>query len=94
MEIRGPLFGNRIDGSPSKCSIQHYIAIDGFCAWQSNHSGVIPWAQPVDCGTPVSGKEAIRATRLAALHANILNGIATDMALPFGGTYLVLLFVE
>ena len=46
---------------------------------------MIPWANPVACGSPVNGKDAIRATRLAALHANVLNGIATDMDLPFGG---------
>jgi hypothetical protein len=85
MEVSGPLLGNRVDGTLSKCSIQHYIAIDGLCGWQSNHNPLIPWAQPVACGTPVKGKDAIRATRLAALHANVLNGIATDMDLPFGG---------
>ena len=85
VEIRGPLFGNRVDGTPSKCSIQHYISIDGYCGWQSNHNGDVPWLQAVKCGTPVTGKEAVRATRLAGLHANVLNGIATDMALPFGG---------
>jgi hypothetical protein len=85
MELTGPLFGSRVDGTPSKCSIQHYIAIDGYCGWQSNHNGDVPWLQVVECGTPVSGKEAVRATRLAALYANVLNGIATDMGLPFGG---------
>jgi hypothetical protein len=85
MEITGPLFGNQLDGTPSKCSIQHYISIDGYCGWQTNHNGDVPWLQGVECGTPVTGKEAVRATRLSGLYANVLNGIATDMGLPFGG---------
>lgn len=85
MEVTGPLFGKRLDGTPSKCSIQHYIAIDGYCGWQTNHNGDVPWLKELDCGIPVTGDEAVRATRLAGLYANVLNGIATDMALPFGG---------
>lgn len=86
MEISGPLIGSRADGTPCKCCIQHYISIDGFCGWQSNHNVDVPWLQAVEsCGTRVTGKNAVRAARLAGLYANVLNGIATEMGLPHGG---------
>lgn len=85
MEIEGPLIGNRADGSINRCSIQHFIAIDGFCGWHSNHDANMPWLADVNCDTPVTGKEAVRASRLAGLYACVLNGLGTEMDLPFGG---------
>lgn len=86
MDVVGPLIGFKVDGiTPNRCTIQHFSAIDGFCGWHSNHLADVPWLRNIDCGTPVSGEEAIRATRLAALYANILNGLATKMQLPLGG---------
>jgi hypothetical protein len=85
MEVSGPLIGSRADGKLSKCCIQHYIAIEGFCGWHSNHNGDVPWLEAVECGTCVAGKDAVRAARLAGLYANVLNGVATEMGLPFGG---------
>ncbi|EEC48277.1 predicted protein [Phaeodactylum tricornutum CCAP 1055/1] len=85
MDIKGPLIGKRTDGSDGMCSIQHFIAVDGFCGWHSNHNAEVPWLRGVECGHRVTGTKAVRATRLAGLYANVLNGLATDLDLPRGG---------
>lgn len=46
---------------------------------------MLPYCKPVSNGLPIEGTGAIRATMLAALYANVLNGLATDLNLPFGG---------
>lgn len=76
-EIRGPLL--------SKGSIQHFIAIDGLCGWHSNHNAEVPWLEDIDCSPVFTGARAIESVRLAALEAVVLNTVATQNALPFGG---------
>ncbi|GAX14805.1 hypothetical protein FisN_29Lh004 [Fistulifera solaris] len=85
LDISGPLFGDRGDGKPAKLSIQHFIAIDGFCGWYTNHNANVPWIRGIDCGPRLKGAEAVRAARYAAVYATCLNGLATERDLPFGG---------
>lgn len=85
MYISGPLAGSRADASPSVLRIQHFIGIEGFCGWKSHESPMIPFSEAVEQGERLSGDRAVRATRLAALYANTLNGLATSLHLPFGG---------
>jgi hypothetical protein len=85
LDISGPLFGDRGDGEPAKLSIQHFIAIDGFCGWYTNHNANVPWIRGIDCGPRLKGTEAVRAVRFAAVYATCLNGLATERDLPFGG---------
>jgi hypothetical protein len=85
LDISGPLFGDRGDGKPAKLSIQHFIAIDGFCGWYTNHNANVPWIRSIDCGPRLKGAEAVRAVRFAAVYATCLNGLATERDLPFGG---------
>jgi hypothetical protein len=83
--ITGPLTGTRADGTPCELSVQHFIGIEGFCGWHSNADVEIPYNEPVPSGPRISGEEAVRAARLAALLAMVLNGSATELNLPFGG---------
>lgn len=85
MYIKGPLAGNRADGTPSELEIQHFIGIEGFCGWKSNANADVPFNEAVPAGKRLSGEDAVRATRIAGLYANILNGLATELGLPFGG---------
>ena len=85
LDICGPLFGDRGDGKPARVSIQHYIAIDGFCGWYTNHNANVPWIRGIDCGPRLHGADAARAARFAAVYATCLNGLATERDLPFGG---------
>jgi hypothetical protein len=78
MEIRsGPLLSN--------VSIQHYIAIEGICAWASNHNAQVPWIQDVDCGPRLMGKDVLPAVRLAALQALVVVTVGSELHLPSGG---------
>ena len=83
--ISGPLAGSRADGTPSSLRIQHFIGIEGFCGWKSNENAIVPFNEAVEGGPRLSGPDAVRAARLAGLYANVLNGLATEMKLPFGG---------
>uniref|UniRef100_A0A7S3L2K5 Uncharacterized protein n=1 Tax=Amphora coffeiformis TaxID=265554 RepID=A0A7S3L2K5_9STRA len=85
MYITGPLAGSRADGTPSTLRIQHFIGIEGFCGWKSHESPQVPFNEAVEQGARLTGSDAVRASRLAALYANALNGLATDLHLPFGG---------
>jgi len=85
MVISGPLAGSRADGTPSSLRIQHFIGIEGFCGWKSNENALVPFNEAVEGGPRLSGPDAVRAARLAGLYANVLNGLATEMKLPFGG---------
>lgn len=85
MTIRGPLAGSRTDGTPSTLALQHFIGIEGFCGWHSHANAVVPFNEPVPAGSPLTGENAVRAIRLAGLHAIVLNGLATELGLPFGG---------
>lgn len=85
LRIRGPLAGSRSDGTPSTLALQHFIGIEGFCGWHSHANPVVPFNEAVPAGTPLTGLQAVRAVRLAGLHANVLNGLATELGLPFGG---------
>jgi hypothetical protein len=38
-----------------------------------------------DAGTGLKGKDAVRAARIAALYATTLNGLSSELKLPFGG---------
>lgn len=86
MHLTGPLAGKRADGTPSTLRVQHYIGIEGFCGWKSHELPQVPFSQAVEHGPRLTEPaEVVRATRLAALHAIALNGVATDLHLPFGG---------
>ena len=85
MYISGPLAGKRGDGTPSQLAIQHFIGIEGYCGWHSHANADVPFNEAVKADKPVSGEAAIRAARLAALYATSLNGLATELNLPFGG---------
>jgi hypothetical protein len=78
LEVRnGPLLQN--------ISIQHFIAIDGLCAWSSNSNADAPWIQDIECGPRLKGLEVIPAVRLAAMQALIVSTIGTELSLPNGG---------
>ena len=85
MYISGPLAGTRADGTPSTLRIQHYIGIEGFCGWKSHEAPQVPFNEAIEQDKRLTGSDAVRATRLTALYANALNGLATDLQLPFGG---------
>lgn len=85
MIIRGPLAGSRADGTPSELNIQHFVAIDGFCGWHQNSNPQVAYNEAVERGERLTGDDAVRAARIAGLYANCLNGLATEMELPFGG---------
>jgi hypothetical protein len=85
MYISGPLAGKRADGTPSNLRIQHFIGIEGFCGWKSHESVEVPFNEGREAVDRLEGKDAVRAARLAGLYANVLNGLATDLKLPFGG---------
>jgi hypothetical protein len=77
LEVRGPLL--------EKGSIQHYMSVEGVCAWGSNHYSVAPWIQDVYCGPVYRGRDVVRTVRVAALEAVLINGVASELELPFGG---------
>lgn len=85
LDISGPLFGTNDQGKSSWCNIQHYTAIEGMCGWHSNHTPKAPWMTDVDYCEPFRGKEAVRAVRMAALSAIVLNTVGTELNLPNGG---------
>jgi hypothetical protein len=85
LRIRGPLAGSRTDGTPSTLALQHFIGIEGFCGWHSHANPVVPFNEAVPAGAPLRGENAVRAVRLAGLHAIVLNGLASELGLPFGG---------
>jgi hypothetical protein len=45
----------------------------------------VPFNIPIEHGERLSGADAVRAARIAALYGVTLNGLATEMDLPFGG---------
>lgn len=66
--------------------IQHFIGIEGFCGWKPDQNPEVPFNENVESGRPLKdAPEMVRAVRLAALYATVLNGLATDLELPFGG---------
>lgn len=78
LEIQsGPLLRN--------ISIQHFIAIDGLCAWASNSNADAPWIRDIECGPRLKGYEVLPAVRLAAMQALVVSTVGTDFALPNGG---------
>lgn len=79
MEVRGgPLLEH--------ASLQHYLAIEGLCAWHSNHNASVPWLQNVDCSRVMVGAEEVaECVRVAAMQAIVLNTLATEQRLPHGG---------
>ena len=85
MTISGPLAGTRADGTPSTLNIQHFVGIEGFCGWKSHENPQVPFNKEVEACERLQGQDVVRATRLAGLYANVLNGLATEMDLPFGG---------
>jgi len=85
MKISGPLAGTRKDGTPSELALQHFIGIEGYCGWHPHANAVVPFNEAVPAGTPLSGEQAVRGVCLAGLYANVMNGLATELRLPFGG---------
>ncbi|CAJ1939011.1 unnamed protein product [Cylindrotheca closterium] len=66
--------------------IQHFIGIEGFCGWKMDQNAEVPYNENVESGRPLKdASEIVRAVRLSALYANVLNGLATELELPFGG---------
>lgn len=86
LKIEGPLVGrDETTGTPHKCDIQFYMAIDGMCGWHSNHNPDAPWIERI-ATTPVYTKEqALVAVRMAGIVACTFNQIGTEMDLPLGG---------
>ena len=80
LSIRGPLVGDN-----HRCDIQFYVAIDGLCAWHSNHNADAPWMQRVASTNSYSRETALQAMRLAGLLAVTFNALGTELNLPFGG---------
>ena len=85
MIITGPLAGSRADGTASELIIQHFVGIEGFCGWHQNSNPEVSFNEAVERGERLTGEDAVRAARIAGLYANCLNGLATEMELPFGG---------
>lgn len=78
LEIRGgPLI--------QKCSIQHFMSIDGLCGWQSNHNADVPWIVEADCGEKLVNEMVTESICIAAMEAIVINGVGTMYELPFGG---------
>jgi hypothetical protein len=66
--------------------VQHFIGIEGFCGWKSDQYPELPFNKNVASGRPLTeASQVVRAVRLSALYANILNGLASELELPFGG---------
>jgi len=80
IDIRGPLIGKN-----SRCSMQFYVAIDGLCAFHSNHDADAPWLEKMPLSEVYTSEQAVRAIRMAGLVGVVFNSIGTDMDLPFGG---------
>ncbi|KAG7369763.1 hypothetical protein IV203_027509 [Nitzschia inconspicua] len=86
MKIKGPLVGtDPTTGESQKCDIQFYMAIEGLCAWHSNHNAEVPWIQSVSTKDTYDQKTALKAIRMSGLLACTFNSIGTEMNLPFGG---------
>jgi hypothetical protein len=85
MFIAGPLAGKRSDGTPSTLRIQHFNGIEGFCGWHSNEHPEVPFNADVEPGPRLVNEDAIHAAQIAGLYANVLNGLSTELKLPFGG---------
>ena len=77
MTVRGPLMENG--------NIQHFMGIDGMCAWHSNHDPMVPWIKDIECSPVFCAEDAVRSARVAAMEALIINGVGTKLDLPFGG---------
>lgn len=71
----GPLLGK--DGN--KCDIQFYVAIEGLCAWHSNHNVDVPWIKPVSTTNLYDRKQSLQAVRMAGLLAVTFNALATEV---------------
>lgn len=81
----GPLLGQEDDadggGGGGRLDIQFYVAIEGLCAWHSNHNTDVPWLKAVST-TEVYGREhTIQAVRLAGLLSTTFNSLATEVGL-------------
>jgi hypothetical protein len=76
VSIQGPLI---------KADLQFFVAIEGLCAFHSNHQVAAPWTKNVALSEVYSNAQALQAVRMAALTAVAFTTIATDMKLPFGG---------
>ena len=50
MYIKGPIAGNRADGTQSELSIQHFIGIEGFCGWKSHANPDVPFNEAIPMG--------------------------------------------
>lgn len=85
MFITGPLAGHRKDGTPSELRLQHFVGIEGFCGWKANVNPEVPFNEAIERGRRLRGDDVIRAARIAGLHSVVLNGLATEMELPYGG---------
>jgi len=73
----GPLLKN--------VNIQHFISIDGLCAFASNNNVDVPWIKDIDCGSRLKGTDVLPAVRLAAIQALIVTTVGSDFKLPNGG---------
>lgn len=73
----GPLLNN--------VNIQHFIAIEGLCAWASNNNVNVPWIKDIDCGPRLKGKNVLRVIRMASIQALIVTTVSSDLSLPNGG---------
>jgi len=75
-----------------RCTVQHFVSIDGFCGWNSHHNVQVPWKidDAIDSFPSMTDKEEMeRAIRLAGYSAIVLNSAATRQKLPRGGYGLI-----
>lgn len=79
LDITGPL----VEGS--RANVQFYVAIEGLCGWHSNHNVDAPWIRGVSTCPVYEPAMAVDAVRLSSLCGVVLNCVATEMELPFGG---------
>jgi hypothetical protein len=82
-----------------RMSIQHFMGVESFCGWQSNHNADVSWLRDVVCGKrlqfrpPRSGdknsdrnrQDILTAVTIAALQAVTINVVGTEQNLPLGG---------
>jgi hypothetical protein len=67
------------------CLFQHFNGIEGFCGWHSNDHPEVPFNVDVETGPRLVNQDVIRAARVAGLYACVLNGLSSELELPFGG---------
>ena len=85
LHLTGPLVGKNTEGKDRNCDIQFYMAIDGLCAWHSDHNADVPWIQKTAFTKVYTNQQVVLAAKLASVLAVTFNALGTEMDLPYGG---------